>query len=95
MGIVEAVDDTTSVEEHSTWTPYDLYDEALTASQYDAQNPREMFECAAVQCDKSINHISMSSFLLTQNGSVHHFIAHTLLNRWLSLESLKLTCLSK
>ena len=81
--------------EELTWNPYDLYDIAVSGSRITQQADNITYECAAVQCDKSATHVSISSFMLTQNQEVHKYVANTLLARWSSLLSLKLACLSK
>lgn len=91
----EPVDDDDKSKEPAVWNPYDLYDIAIAGSRSDTENAEERFECASVQSERSVTHISISSFILTHHLSVHKFVSETLLDRWASLQSLKLACLSE
>lgn len=84
-------------DELLAWKPEDLYDIAISGARVDSSHLDDnlKFECAAIQSEKAATHISISSFLLTQQPSVHNFIANTLLHRWTSLESFKLACQRK
>lgn len=85
-----------STELEAPWNPLDLYDIAITASRLDQQASSDTtFECAAVQSPRAATHISVSSYLLTQDAGLHSFIANTLMNRWVSLKSFKLSCQSR
>ena len=79
------------------WNPYDLYDIAVSGPRLGLQQSDDnlTFDCAATQSEKAATHVSISSFLLTQQPSVHKFIANTLMDRWTSLSSFKLACQCK
>ena len=90
------MDEEEKPKEQTVWNPYDLYDIAIAGSRSDTDSAEQpKFECAAVQSARSATHISISSFILTHHLSVHKFVAETLLDRWASLQSLKLACLSE
>lgn len=91
----EASTSAATAEEEITWNPYDLYDIAVSGSRITQGADNVTYECAAVQDTKSASHVSISSFMLTQNQEVHKYVANTLLQRWASLKSLKLACLSE
>ncbi|XP_067950176.1 uncharacterized protein [Watersipora subatra] len=80
--------------ELAAWNSYDLYDFAISDVRMEQlpSDDNTTYDCAAIQSEKSASHVSISSFLLTHQPSVHNFIANTLMLRWVSLKSFKLAC---